>query len=122
MIKNASKFLLLFVLIVVSVFAFAPGQWTPAWVVNHDKFVHLLVFFTLSIMLSFVFPSLRLIEHLAFLMVFAFLIEVVQYLFVGRGFSVADILYDVAGAVLFYFLVYWVKNKDRFMQFAFNKS
>jgi len=109
--------LLSLLLVSISVFAFAPGQFTPAWVVNHDKFSHMLVFFVLSVMLSLSFPKLTLITHLFSLLSFAVLIELVQYLFVGRGFSIEDLAYDFLGILVFYSLVFWAKYKDDLKQF-----
>ncbi len=79
--------LFLVVLMGVLLFAFAPGQWTPAWIVNHDKFVHAVVFFGLSVLLSLVFPRLKLFQHFVGLMFFAVLIEWIQYALANRGFS-----------------------------------
>jgi len=110
--------LLSLLLVSISVFAFAPGQWTPAWVVNHDKFSHMVVFFVLSVMLSLSFPKLTLAVHMCSLLSFAVLIELVQFLFVGRGFSIEDLVYDVLGVLVFYTLVFWAKYKDNFKQFA----
>jgi len=115
---SSKLFGILFILIVLGVliFAFAPGQWTPAWIVNHDKFSHMVVFFALSIFLSLAIPSLSLVQHSLFLLSFAILIELVQYLFVGRGFSIDDLIYDVLGVLGFYTVVFWAKNKHRFKQ------
>jgi VanZ family protein len=117
MANKYSKTLLVIMLIGTMLFAFAPGQWTPAWVVNHDKWVHLLVFFCLSVVLSMVLPYLKLLTHLMSLLSFACFIEYVQYNFVGRGFSIEDILFDVLGVMFLYLIVYGVKlltlNKNR---------
>ena len=65
-----SPVMFLAVLMGILLFAFAPGSWTPAWVVNHDKFVHAVVFFGLSVLLSLVFPRLKLSWHFSGLMFF----------------------------------------------------
>ncbi len=106
-IKSPVMFLV--VLLGILLFAFAPGQWTPAWVVNHDKFVHAVVFFGLSVLLSLVFPRLKLFQHFVGLMFFAVLIEGIQYALANRGFSFEDIAFDLIGVVVFYIVVYSVK-------------
>ncbi|MCF6317852.1 MAG: VanZ family protein [Proteobacteria bacterium] len=107
--NNLSMLILVIVLAGILLFAFAPGQWTPACIVNHDKFVHAVVFFGLSVLLSLTFPRLKLSQHFVGLMFFAVLIEWVQYAWVDRGFSVQDIVFDLVGVVVFYTVVYSVK-------------
>ena len=104
MLASASKILLSIVLLGILVFAFAPGNWTPAWVVNHDKFSHMVVFFVLAFVLKFAFPKMKMILLLALLVLFAVLIEYLQLTFFNRGFSSVDILYDLIGISLFVFL------------------
>lgn len=99
------KILLSIYLLGIVVFAFAPGNWTPAWVVNHDKFSHLMVFFFLSFMLKFSFPKMKPVLLLALLVFFAVLIELFQHSFFNRGFSSVDILYDLIGIGLFFIFV-----------------
>lgn len=98
---SVHKSLLVSGLLVIFVFALLPGQLTPAYIVNHDKAAHALAFFALSLMLAGAFPGLFLPTRLISLALLALLIEAMQYLFVGRGFSVEDLLYDVAGVLLF---------------------
>lgn len=109
MILNRSKIYLISILVGISIFAFAPGNWTPAWVVNHDKFVHAVVFFGLSVLISLVFTQLKLYQHFASLMFLAVLIEGIQYALVNRGFSFQDIVFDLLGVLVFYTLVYTIK-------------
>jgi len=85
----------------IVIFAFAPGIWTPAWVVNHDKFSHMVVFFLLGFMMVFSFPRMKMFMLLSLLVFFAVLIEFLQFSFFNRGFSVVDILYDFIGIGLF---------------------
>jgi len=98
---SVHKYLLVIGLLVIFVFALLPGQLTPAYVVNHDKAAHALAFFMLSLMLVRAFPGWFLPARLISLALLALMIEAMQYLFVGRGFSVEDLLYDIAGALLF---------------------
>lgn len=104
--------LVLLVLVIGGIlfFAFAPGQWTPAWIVNHDKFVHFGVFFSLSVFLSYVFPRLKVLFHFSLLIWFAVLIELIQYSLFSRGFSFEDILFGVIGVLMFYLLVFLAKK------------
>jgi len=101
MLASSSKILLSIVLLAILVFAFSPGNWTPAWVVNHDKFSHMVVFFILAFMLKFSFPKMPVFMQLSLLIAFAFTIELLQYLFFNRGFSVIDLIYDLIGIGLF---------------------
>ena len=101
MLTSASKILLSVVLLGILVFALAPGNWTPAWVVNHDKFSHMVVFFILAFLFQFAFPIMKMIKLLAMLVFFAVLIEYLQLTFFNRGFSSVDILYDLLGIGLF---------------------
>ncbi len=99
----------LLVLMGVLLFAFASGQWTPAWIVNHDKFVHAVVFFGLSVLLSLVFSRLKLFQHFVGLMFFAVLIEWIQYALANRGFSFQDIVFDLIGILAFYAVIGSIK-------------
>ncbi len=107
MLASASKILLSITLIGTLVFAFAPGNWTPAWVVNHDKFSHLGVFFILAFILKFSFPQKHIFMQISLLIAFAFAIELMQYLFFNRDFSRIDIVYDLMGIGLF-IVVEWI--------------
>jgi len=91
----------MFFILGIIIFAFAPGQWTPAWIVNHDKFSHMMVFFLLGFMMVFSFPRMKMFMLLSFLVFFAVLIEFLQFSFFNRGFSVDDILYVFIGIGLF---------------------
>ena len=98
---KANKVILLSGLLVIFVFALLPGQLTPAYIVNHDKAAHALAFFIVALMLQGAFPRLALTARLLVLAGLALLIELMQFVLVGRGFSVEDLIYDAAGIVLF---------------------
>jgi len=100
-----SKILLLIVLLGIIVFAFAPGHWTPAWVVNHDKFSHMLVFFILAFMAKYSFPKINILTQVSLLIAFAIVIELMQLKFFNRGFSGLDLLYGLLGISLFYLMI-----------------
>jgi VanZ family protein len=95
------KYLLVLGLLVIFAFSLLPGQMTPAYVVNHDKAAHALAFVILSFMLAGAFPFLSLGVRFMLLALLALIIETLQFLFVGRGFSIEDLLYDLAGMLLF---------------------
>lgn len=95
------KYLLISSLLVIFVFALSPSQFTPAYVVNHDKAAHVMAFFILSLLLRRAFPVLTTPTHVMILGLLALMIEMVQYLLVGRGFSVEDLLYGLMGIFLF---------------------
>lgn len=102
--RSLHKYLLGFALLVIFAFSLLPGQLTPAYVVNHDKAAHALAFFLVSFVLAGAFPFLSLRARFALLALLALMIETLQFLFVGRGFSVDDLLYDLAGVLLFVLL------------------
>ena len=112
--KYFPKLLLILTSLLILIFATAPGDWTPAWIVNHDKFSHMLVFFILALMLSLALPRMKLIIHTSTIILFALSIESMQLMFAARGFSFEDILFDIAGLMLFYLLVIWAKYKHLF--------
>ena len=95
------KFLFLSGLLVIFVFALSPGHITPAYIVNHDKMAHVAGFFMLSFLLQGAFPLLIIRARVLVLVLLALMIETMQYLFVGRSFSLDDLLYGVAGILLF---------------------
>lgn len=95
------KYLLLLSLLVISIFAFSPGHFTPAFIVNNDKAAHLVVFSILSLMMSRSFPAMQVQKNVLLLSLLALAIETIQFLFAKRGFSAEDILYDIAGVLLF---------------------
>ena len=99
---SLNRYLLLAGLLVIFVFALLPGQLTPAYIVNHDKGAHALAFFILSLMLAGAYPLWRLRFRLLVLGVLALSIELMQYLFVGRGFSVQDLMFDALGVFSFW--------------------
>lgn len=107
--SNLPVLLLVIILSGTLFFAFAPGQWTPAWVVNHDKFVHAIVFFSLSVLFSRVLPRLNLYQHFVSLMILAVVIEGIQYALANRGFSFQDIVFDLIGILVFYAVVGLIK-------------
>lgn len=94
------KFLLVIVAVSTALFAFAPGLWTPAWIVNHDKFAHFIAFVILSSLFKLSFPKVNLVLVTVLLVTFAVLIEFFQYQFFNRGFSAKDICYDLFGIFL----------------------
>lgn len=99
------RYLLLAGLMVIFLFALLPGQLTPAYIVNHDKGAHALAFFVLSLMLAGAFPLSGLRFRLLVLILLALSIEAMQFLFVGRGFSGEDLLFDAIGVFLFWVVV-----------------
>jgi VanZ family protein len=104
MISSFSKILLIIILLATLVFAFAPGPWTPAWIVNHDKFSHLIVFLLLGILIKLAFPITKRVIVIALLVVFAVFIETLQYTLFNRGFSIEDIVYDLFVIGLFFII------------------
>jgi len=97
-------YLLLLSLLVISIFAFSPGQYTPAFIVNHDKAAHAVVFFVLSFMMHRSFPAMPMQKNILVLGLLALTIEIVQFLFADRGFSVEDMGFNAMGISLYLFL------------------
>lgn len=99
------KYLLLLSVLIISFFAFSPGQLTPAFIVNHDKAAHAITFFLLSWMMSKSFPMMPLLKTIVLLFLGALAIEVIQFLFAGRGFSTEDMLFNAVGIFSYCILI-----------------
>jgi len=110
MSKTLSKFILLFAVLIILFFAFAPGKWTPAWVVNHDKLSHMMLFFVLAILLKITMPKIKVLTQILILIGFAISIELMQLWFFNSGFSVQDLIYDLYGIGLFVFMYLVLKT------------
>lgn len=102
-------YLLLLSLLVISIFAFSPGQYTPAFIVNHDKATHAVVFFVLSFMMHRSFPAMPMQKNILVLGLLALTIEIVQFLFADRGFSVEDMGFNAIGISIYVILAFTVR-------------
>lgn len=98
------KYLLLLSLMVISFFAFSPGQFTPAFIVNHDKAAHTATFFVLSLMLRRSFSAMSMQRIIILLGMLALAIETIQLLFANRGFSAEDMIFNVFGISIYVIL------------------
>lgn len=88
-------------LMFISVFSFSPGEYTPAFIVNHDKMAHASVFFILSFFLHRAFPVYKIQTIVLFGLSFGLAIETVQYFFASRGFSLEDLIFDSIGVAIY---------------------
>lgn len=95
------KYLLVLSLIIISLFAFSPGEYTPATIVNHDKTVHALTFFVLSFLLHRSFRNIPVTQIIVFTILMGLAIELIQFIFTSRGFSLEDLMYDIVGVTLY---------------------
>lgn len=95
------KYILVIAIATILFFALMPGRMTPAFIVDHDKVVHAVVFFMLALMLRRSFPGVSLLQCVVFLGIFGVGIETLQYLFANRGFSRGDIVFDGLGLTLY---------------------
>jgi len=90
----------------IAFFAFSPGQLTPAYIVNHDKAAHAVVFFILSWMMRRSFPAMTMRKMILTVGLLALGIEVIQFLFANRGFSAEDMIYNALGISLYVILAF----------------
>lgn len=95
------KYLFLLSLAVICVFAFSPGQYTPAFIVNHDKAAHAVTFFVLMFLMHRSFKTMPVTTIALFVILLGIAIELIQFLFTSRGFSLEDLLYDAVGITMY---------------------
>ena len=111
MLTNNSHFQLIFarvslicLLIIISYLAFTP-LYHPTLTTGFDKINHFLAFLVLALFCDFSFPNKSFLYSTFLpLLIYAVLIECVQYFLPFRSFSLLDIAADLS-AVLFYLLV-----------------
>lgn len=65
-----------------------------------DKSNHFMAFFVLYVLLSLAYKELSIKMKIAFLLAYAFLIEIVQYFIPGRYFSLLDVVADSIGIAI----------------------
>jgi len=110
------KYLFILSLIIISVFAFSPGQYTPAFIVNHDKTAHVLTFFVLTFLMQYTFRTIVIYKIMMLAMLLGVTIELIQLLFTSRGFSFEDLIYDVIGITIYgitYLLIYSLQKINK---------
>lgn len=99
------RYLFFIVVSAILFLAFSPGHFTPKIFFNHDKLAHFCAFFVLSIGMNFSFSAYsirRLFVVMAFL---AIGIEVIQYLFTSREFSIIDFAAGMVGVFTYLVLL-----------------
>ena len=100
-------------------FAIAPGQFTPAYIINHDKETHAVVFFVLSYFAHYSFKSINIYRMMLLVFSFGLFIETIQFLLTKREFSIEDLIYDSIGIVLYMILrgcvhfFYYIYSKEQ---------
>lgn len=95
------KYMLIGSVLTIFLFALMPGQVTPAFIVNHDKAAHTAAFFMVAMMLHRSFILMPIVHRISILVLMGLSIEIMQYLFAHRGFSLEDIAYDLLGITLY---------------------
>ncbi len=106
MTLKGTDIFLVFMLISISILAFLPHQVLPQIIEkDNPNFNHILAFFTISFY-TYRFERWKLKNILFFIIAFGLYIEVFQGLFTTREFSLHDLLFDVAGYVIFLVLLF----------------
>ncbi len=73
----------------------------------YDKLQHLAAFITLAFLADFSFPRIRFLWKVALpLFVYGLILEFTQYFLPYRDFSVADIVANAVGILLYYYLAF----------------
>ncbi len=95
---------------VILFFAFSPGHFTPSIVGHHDKIAHFVAFFCLASGLLFSFPSCSIKRTFFILALLAAGIEIIQFYFTSRHFSMIDFGAGIAG-VFFYLSIFKITSQ-----------
>ncbi len=115
------KYLFVLSLITISIFAFSPGQYTPAIIVNHDKAAHALAFFILSFLVHCSFRIIPIYKIMMLTITIGLAIELIQFLFTSRGFSLEDLMYDIVGVSIYVMIYFFIQllqsSKKRYRDF-----
>ena len=116
--KRVFKILFFIALGVVFILAVVQNDHVSIHYAYADKIKHISAFFVLSLLLNRASSSLKhRIRNMASLLLFGIFIEVVQFYFPHRESSVADVVADFAGIILFQ-ITYSVL---KFIQFKMKK-
>ena len=103
MTPNRKNFTIIFYLaVVVCCYLFFSHQNIPTEIAHSDKYGHILVFFTLALLLhcSTKFSTL---QQIALLTSFGIAVEIVQLYIPYRSGSINDVVADFIGIILFHF-------------------
>ncbi|RUO31214.1 hypothetical protein CWE14_12020 [Aliidiomarina soli] len=84
----------------------------PTSVAHLDKVVHFGLFFVLAASMQYAF-RMRYLWSLSWLLLYAVAIEWIQYYIPGRGADGWDVVADMAGALSFFIVFSWYKQKRR---------
>ncbi len=85
-------------MVAISYMAFVPNySGMPHLISMSDILNHFLAFFSLAMLLYFAYQSLSSQTRIGLLLLFAVLIEVIQYFLPTRSAEVADVLVDASG-------------------------
>ncbi|CAA6806632.1 MAG: Unknown protein [uncultured Sulfurovum sp.] len=110
--KNQFKVIFFITVIVILYKALTPTSGDPFFDFNHsDKVLHVLAFFVLSFLLNRSSSSIaKRIRNIFSLLAFGILIEILQSFTGYREVSLADVLADLLGILLFQITYFLLKN------------
>ncbi|MEN8304382.1 MAG: VanZ family protein, partial [Campylobacterota bacterium] len=72
-----------------------------AFIVNHDKAAHALAFFLLTFLMHRSFKIMQIQKTMLLTISFGVAIEMIQFFFTPRGFSLEDLIYDIIGVIVY---------------------
>ena len=111
-VRNSSKVLLFLLLGIIAYIAFLPNyEKLPEFVSISGVINHFMAFLVLSFLLDNGF-EINKKKAFLFLFIYGFFIEFVQYFLPNRAFELLDLLVDMSGVFVFYFLL---KKKFTFL-------
>ena len=100
------KFSLYFTLTAITILAFLPDyDALPPIVSFSDLLNHTIAFLTLYLLMHLAYPKLQAIHITAFLLMYGFFIELVQYFLPTRFASWSDVAADSVGLVLGFIII-----------------
>ena len=103
-VRFFSKFLFVLLIVIISAIAFLPNYDKLPEVVSISGVInHFVAFFVLAFFLDNAYqPTIK--KALILLFAYGFFIEFVQYFLPNRCFELLDLVVDISGVLVFYFL------------------
>jgi VanZ family protein len=107
---------------VILFLAFSPSQFTPSIVGGHDKIAHFVAFFVLSFGMKISFTTYSFRRIFLMMALLAAGIEIFQYGFTSRQFSIADFGAGMAGVFIYLSMVRIITKGYSIFGQAYNAS